>query len=240
MQNKIWKLKTEHLNLGNYSFEVIKKKINNIYFRIYPSKGKIIISAPVSIDLETLNKAILSKSDWLNGQVKKSSIAEPVSIKTYTTGEALLFKGKIYSLNVSYQNSRSKAFITFDNRIQLVVKPGTTVFQREKILIAFYRKELKRSIGIYVAKWQPLMGVIVNEFNVRIMKTRWGSCNINAKRIWLNLALVKCVDSFIEYVVVHEMVHLLERNHNARFKGFMDKFIPDWKRLKKELNQLGL
>ena len=109
-----------------------------------------------------------------------------------------------------------------------------------KIIIAFYRKELKRSIGIYVAKWQPLMGVIVNEFNVRIMKTRWGSCNTNAKRIWLNLALVKCADCFIEYVVVHEMVHLLERNHNTRFKGFMDKFIPDWKRLKKELNQFSL
>jgi len=237
---KIRKSKTEQLNFGNYSFEVIKKKIKNIYFRVYPSKGKIIVSAPFSIDSETLNKAILSKSDWLNKQVKKAAIAKPEPIKTYITGEKLLFKGEIYSLYVDYRHTGPRVAKTFDKVIHLKVKPGTDFPQREKIIISWYRKELKRSIGMYIDKWQPRIGVTVNEFNVRKMKTRWGSCNVNAKRIWLNLALIKCAEKFLEYVIVHEMIHLLERKHNARFKSLMDRFIPDWKRLKKELNRFSL
>ncbi|WP_299983121.1 M48 family metallopeptidase [Desulfobacula sp.] len=228
------------MNFGNYSFEIVKKKIKHVYFRVYPSKEKIIVSAPIHLDSGTLNKAILSKSDWLNKQVKKAAAAKPDMARTYTTGETLLFKGKVYPLYVNHQNTRSEVFITADNRINLLVKPGSDVYEREKIIVAWYRKELKRSIGKVVAKWQPVMGVIVNEFGVRKMKTRWGSCNINDRRIWLNMALINLVEPFLEYVIVHEMVHLLERRHNARFKGFMDQFIPDWRKLKKELDRISL
>ena len=228
------------MDFGNYSFEIVQKKIKHIYFRVYPSKEKIIVSAPIHLDSETLNKAILSKKDWLIEQIKKPSAVKPGSIKTYTTGEELLFKGKVYSLYVNHQNTRSKVCIIGDHCIDLFVKPGSDVYEREKIITGWYRKELKRSIGKVIAKWQPVMGVIVNEFGVRKMKTRWGSCNINARRIWLNFALIKIADPFLEYVIVHEMVHLLERKHNARFKGFMDQFIPDWRKLKKELDLFSL
>ena len=187
-----------------------------------------------------MNSAIISKSAWLNKQVKKAAIAESCPVKTYTTGEKLLYKGKIYSICVNCQETQPRVFLSHDNVIHLLVKPGTHVSQREKMITAWYRKELKESIGMYVDKWQPQMGVTVNEFNVRKMKTRWGSCNINKKRIWLNLALIKLAPLFLEYIIVHEMVHLLERNHNARFKGFMDQFMPDWKRLKKELERFSL
>jgi len=192
-----------------------------------------------------LNKAILSKSHWLNnqikkGSIKKTSIDEPVTVKEYITGDKLLFKGKDYSLIVDNQDTRPKVYIRPDNRIQLIVKPTSDVVAREKMIIAWYRKELKRSAGFYIAKWQPEIGVRVKAFNVRKMKTRWGSCNIQAKRIWLNLFLIKLAPCFLEYVVVHEMVHLLERKHNARFKKYMDHFIPHWKKLKKELNQFSL
>ena len=229
----------EQIKFGNYSFEIVKKKIKNIYFRVYPSKRKIIVSAPVSIDPDTLNKAILSKSDWLNKQVQNDAVEALESAKTYTTGETLRFKGKIYSLFVNYRKTRPKVFISPDNVLHLTVKPETGFHGREKVMSVWYRNELKRSMGIYIEKWQPRMGVTVNEFNVRKMKTRWGSCNINVKRIWLNLALIKLADPLIEYVVVHEMAHLLESNHNARFKGFMDQFIPEWKKLKKELSRFS-
>ena len=228
------------LNFGNYSFEIVKKKIKHIYFRVYPAKEKIIVSAPIHLDSEKLNKAILSKSEWLNNQVNKGAVAESKPVKTYTTGEEFLFKGKVYSLYVFHRNAQSKVRINSGSRIDLVVKPGSNVCEREKIIADWYRKELKQSIGRHIARWQPEMGVMVNEYGVRRMKTRWGSCNINAGRIWLNFALIKLADPFLEYVIVHEMVHLLERKHNARFKGFMDQFIPDWKRLKKELDLFSL
>jgi predicted metal-dependent hydrolase len=227
-------------DFGNYSFEIVRKKIKNIYFRVYPSKEKIVVSAPVHLDPETLNSAILSKSNWLYNQVKKGASVKPDPVKTYTTGEKVLFKGKRYSLYVDHQDTRSKVFITGDDRINLVINHGSDVEDREKIITGWYKKQLKRSIAELVAKWQPVIGVTVNEFNVRKMKTRWGSCNINAARIWLNLALVKFEEPFLEYVIVHEMVHLLERKHNARFKEFMNQFIPGWRKLKKELDLSGL
>jgi len=186
---KINKLSAMPVSFGNYSFEIVKKKIKHIYFRVYPAKEKIVVSAPVHLDSETLHKAILSKSAWLNKQISKGKNIKPITVKTVTTGEKVLFK---------------------------------------------------ESIGRHIARWQPVMGVKVNEYGVRKMKTRWGSCNINAGRIWLNFALIKLTDPFLEYVIVHEMVHLLERKHNTRFKGFMDQFIPDWRKLKKELDLFSL
>ncbi len=197
---------------------------------------KIIVSAPVHIDPEILNRAIFSKSAWLKEQVKKGAATKPDPVTSYTTGEKLLFKGDVYSLCVNQGVMQPKVCITGDFRIDLLVKPGSDTCVKKKIIDNWDRKELKRSIGKLVEKWQPVMGVTVNEFNVRKMKTRWGSCNIKAKRIWLNFALIKLAEPFLEYVIVHEMAHLLERKHNARFKGLMDQFIPEWRRLKKQLN----
>lgn len=234
-------MKIEPLDFGGYTFEIVKKKIKNIYFRVYPSKEKIIVSAPARIDPETLNKAILSKKKWIFEQVKKGvAITPDPVIRTYTDGEEFLFKGKVCSLYVDYKDMRPGVFIANDNCINLVVKPGSNACEKEMVLDAWYRNELKQSIAGYIEKWQPVMAVAVDDFNVRKMKTRWGSCNVTARRIWLNFSLIHLPGIFLEYVVVHEMVHLLERKHNARFKGFMDQFIPDWRNLKRQLNQFRL
>ena len=120
------------------------------------------------------------------------------------------------------------------------MSPGSGILERESLLDGWCREEIKKSIPPILEKWQPLIGVKIRQFGVRKMKTRWGSCNINAARIWLNLKLIHLPLEFLEYVTVHEMVHLLERGHNARFKEFMDKFIPDWRNLKKELGKFSL
>jgi predicted metal-dependent hydrolase len=228
-------------DFGSYTLEIVQKKIKNIYFRIYPSKERIVISVPVHLDEKTLNNAILSKKEWILKQIQRGGIAaKPDLIKTYTTGEDILFKGQTFCLRVNHLTFRSRVCVADDYNIDLFIKSQTNFHDRERIINTWYRKELKKSIGRLVDKWQDILGVTVNEFGVRKMKTRWGSCNINAKRIWLNLALIKLARPFLEYVVVHEMVHLLERKHNARFKGFMDQFIPDWRTLKKELDQCSL
>lgn len=195
---------------------------------------------PVHLAPEVLNDVISSKSDWLKLQIKRAVAIKPEPEKKYVTGEIFLFKGEKYFLVVNHQGPRSTVFIGGDNRICMTVKADSDVSQRKKILNHWYRNELKYAIAKTIAKWQPVVGVTVNEFGVRKMRTRWGSCNIQAGRIWLNFALIKFAEPFLEYVIVHEMVHLLERHHNDRFKRFMDQFIPDWRGLKKDLDLFQL
>ena len=133
-----------------------------------------------------------------------------------------------------------KQYVEINNKkdINLYVRANSTKEKREKIMLEWYREELKNLIPSYIEKWEPIMGVKVEDFGVKQMKTKWGSCNIGAKRIWINLELAKKTPRCLEYIVVHEMVHLLERKHNDIFKGYMDKFLPNWRSIKAELNGL--
>lgn len=122
--------------------------------------------------------------------------------------------------------------------IELYVKPRTSFEKKQKIIDDWYRNQLKELTIPIVEKWESVMGVSVNEIGVRKMKTKWGTCNNETKRIWLNLELAKKPFHCIEYIIVHELVHLLERNHNERFLTYMDKFMPEWRTLRQELNRL--
>jgi hypothetical protein len=228
-------------DFGSFHVEIVQKRIKNIYFRVYPSKKTILVSAPAHLDPETLNQAILSKKDWIIRQVnKQQTVRLSPPEKTYTTGEDFLFQGKLYPLKVVEQDRKRSACIFRDDHIHLIVKPGSTLFDRQSLIDGWCRKEMQKAVLLILEKWEPLIGVKIRQFGARKMKTRWGSCNITAARIWLNLSLIHLPPRFLEYVTVHEMVHLLERGHNARFKGFMDRFIPDWRNLKKELGRFSL
>ncbi len=228
------------LYFGSFNVEIVQKRIKNIYFRVYPLKQTVVVSAPVHLDPEILNRAILAKKDWIQKQINKRPSRQPCPEKTFATGEDFLFKGKAYHLKVIEQVQGQGVFVSNDSYIHLAVKPGSEVIDRQALLEAWCRKEMKQALIFILEKWQPLIGVNIRQFGVRKMKTRWGSCNINAARIWLSLKLIHLSPEFLEYVTVHEMVHLLERGHNDRFKSFMDRFIPDWRNLKKELNRLSL
>nr|NJM04694.1 M48 family metallopeptidase [Desulfobacula sp.] len=171
---------------------------------------------------------------------RQQTTRPPSPEKTYTTGEEFLFKGRAFPLKVIEQDQGKPACIFQEDHIRLMVKPGSTPFDRQGLIDGWCRKEMQQALPLVIDKWEPLIGVKVCRFGVRKMKTRWGSCNTHAARIWLNLSLVHLPPRFLEYVTVHEMVHLLERGHNARFKGFMDRFIPDWRNLKKELKSYRL
>ena len=232
-------MKISSLDFGSFNIEIVQKRIKNIYFRVYPLKKTIVVSAPVHLDPESLNRAILGKKDWILRQVNKTPARLPLPEKTYAAGEEFLFQGEAYPLEVTEQN-RGQGVIFTDNHIHLIAPPGSGISEREFLLDVWCRKEMKQSICAILENWQPLIGVKIRQFGVRKMKTRWGSCNINAARIWLSLKLIHLPPQFLEYVTVHEMVHLLEKGHNARFKGFMDRFIPDWRNLKKELGKFSL
>ena len=228
-------MKPASLDFGSFHVEIIHKRIKNIYFRIYPSKKTIVVSAPVHLDPEILNQAILSKKDWIIRQVDKQTVRQPSPEKSYSTGEEFLFQGKAYPLKVMEQEQGRPTCIFQEDHIRLIVRPGSGISERFSLLEEWCRCEMEKAIPLILEKWEPHLGVKIRQFGVRKMKTRWGSCNITAARIWLNLSLIHLSPQFLEYVTVHEMVHLLERGHNARFKGFMDRFIPDWRNLKKEL-----
>lgn len=224
------------LEIDGYDLEIVKKQIKHVYFRVYPDKKKIIVSAPLHISSYDLNQAFLSKKLWLLKQVSKKSIARPQLNKAFSHNETILFWGNAYPVKMVYKSRLPRVINDSDGCIQLFVRPGTKTTHIQSIIDTWYRCEIKKAIRTIINKWEPVLGVCVNEFRVKKMRTRWGTCNIGARRIWLNFHLIKLDEKFLEYVVVHEMVHLLEKKHNARFKHLMGQFIPQWPDLKRQLN----
>lgn len=229
----------EKIIINNIEIELTKKNIKNLHLSVHPPDGRVKISAPQYMDTDTIRLFAISKLSWIRKQQKKFINQERQPEREYVSGESHYFLGQRYLLNVIYTNKRKQGVeIRNKKYIDLYVRENTPKHLRERVMTEWYRRELKKLIPPIIAKWEPIIGVGVNEFGVKKMKTRWGSCNPKAKRIWLNLELVKKSPTCIEYVVVHEMTHLLERKHNERFIAYMDKFLPNWRAIKAELNGL--
>ena len=229
----------EKIIINNIEIELTKKNIKNLHLSVHPPDGRVKISAPQYMDTDTIRLFAISKLSWIRKQQKKFINQERQPEREYVSGESHYFLGQRYLLNVIYTNKRKQGVeIRNKKYIDLYVRENTPKHLRERVMTEWYRRELKKLIPPIIAKWEPIIGVGVNEFGVKKMKTRWGSCNPKAKRIWLNLELVKKSPTCIEYVVVHEMTHLLERKHNERFIAYMDKFLPNWRAIKEELNGL--
>ena len=230
------KTRTSIININGIDIELSRKSMKNLRLSIHPPDGKVKLSVPKRISKVETEKFILSKMDWLKEKLKKYENATPQKEKEYISGEEHMLFGEIYFLKIVEGKGKQRAELEDGNRINLFVKAGGNLEIRKKILDEFYREKLKNEISTYITKWESLMNLKVNEWNVKRMKTKWGTCNIIYKRIWLNLELAKKTKKCLEYVVVHEMVHLIEKNHNKRFYSFLDKYFPDWKKVKEELN----
>ena len=227
----------QHIELGNISIEVEKKDIKNIHLSVYPPHGAVRISAPHRMDLDTIRVFALDKMPWIKKQQKAFNNQERETPREYLTKESHYFLGKRYLLNVITHNQPPKVILKHDT-IELYVRPHTTEAKREEIVDEWYRAELKAIAKKMIPKWEKKIGVKANGFGVRKMKTKWGSCNTDTRRILLNLELAKKPLECIEYIIVHELMHLLERNHNKIFVEYMDQFMPRWRFYREELNQL--
>ncbi len=226
--------------IDNIVVDVIRKDIKHLYFAVYPPNGRVRVSAPRRMDDEAIRLAVISKLPWIKRHQAKFEGQERQPPLEYISGESHFYKGQCYVLNVIYHNGPSKVVIRDNATLDLIVRTGSDVSKRERALIAWYRQQLKEAIPPLLAKWEPIIGEDVAEWGVKRMKTRWGSCNIKARRIWLNLELIKKPGCCLEYIIVHEMVHLLERLHNDRFVTYMDEFMPRWRRCQDELNKAPL
>jgi len=227
------------LIVNDIEIKLIKKNIKNIHLSVHPPNGRVRISAPIRMDDEAIRLFVISKLSWIKKQCVKFENQERQPEREFVSGESHYFLGERYLLNVIYTN-KGKQEVRIRNKtyIDLVVREGSTKEQRQMVMKEWYRRELKALIPPIIEKWEPTIGVKVESWGVKLMKTRWGSCNTTAKRIWINLELAKKNPACLEYIIVHEMVHLLERLHNERFIAYMDKFLPNWRSIKAELNGL--
>jgi predicted metal-dependent hydrolase len=230
----------QRIVVSNISVDVVRKNIKNLHLAVYPPNGRVRVAVPLRMNDDAVRLAIVSRLAWIKRHQTKFSAQDRQSAREFVAGESHYFQGRRYRLNVVYHNSAPKVFIRNNSAIDLFVREGSDRPQRQRVLTEWYRKQLKEQIPSLIDKWQPIMNVSVAEWGVKQMKTKWGTCNIRARRIWLNLELAKKPVHSLEYIIVHEMLHLLERNHNDRFKALMDRFMPLWRSYREELNQAPL
>lgn len=217
--------------------KMTRKKIKNINISVRAPDGEVRLSAPLGAKEEEIKRFVLSKIEWIKKHQQEFKNQPAVVEYHYKSGESHYFMGEKYILNiVEIEKTPGTIEIRDGTYIDLSVKKKASKEQKEKKIKEWHRKELKLRIPPLIEKWEKIMGVKVWEFRVKQMKTRWGTCNITARRIWINLELAKKPPHCLEYIVVHEMVHLLEPSHNQRFKAYMDQFLPNWQALKAELN----
>ncbi len=230
---------TKVLNItSQLSIDVVRKNIKNMHLAVYPPTGRVRIAAPLRIDDEAVRLFAISKIGWIRKHQRNFVAQDRQPPRQYKERESHYFQGKRYLLRVVEHDAPPKVVMKTKTYIDLYVKPNTTTEQRQSIVNEWYRTELKKLIQPIIEKWEKVIGVTVADWQVKQMKTKWGTCNIEKSRIWINLELAKKPLHCLEYIVVHEMIHLLERHHNDRFLTLMEKYMPRGRFTKEELNGL--
>jgi predicted metal-dependent hydrolase len=228
------------ITVGGLTVEVVRKNIKNLHLGVYPPNGRVRVAAPLVVSDEAVRLAVIGKLGWIKRQQAKFADQPRQSQREMVNGESHYFLGQRYRLRVLAYTGPPRIRCSGADFLDLFVRPETTVEQRQRVLEDWYREQLRGRIPALLEQWQPVLGVAAAEWGIRKMKTRWGSCNIRARRVWFNLELAKKPARCLEYVVVHELVHLLERNHNARFKALMEQHLPTWRACREELNRAPL
>lgn len=226
-----------HVQLGNIAVDVVLKDIKNVHLSVYPPNGRVRIAAPTRMSLDTIRVFAISKLSWIKQQQKKLREQERETPREYLNRESHYLWGRRYLLTAREDNEAPSIELKH-SRILLRVRPGTSEERKQALFEEWYREQLRQAVLLLIAKWQPLMAVTVSRVFVQRMKTKWGSCNPTARHIRLNTELAKKPPECLEYIVVHEMLHLLEPTHNSRFIILMDRFMPKWQFYRQVLNRL--
>ncbi len=226
-----------NIKLNSMNVEIVQKDIKNVHLSVYPPKGRVKVSAPESMSVETIRVFVISKLGWIKKQQNKICSQKREASREYLDRESHYVFGKRYLLKVTERNAPPTVRLNH-SILELTIRPDTPLVKRQAILYEWYRAQIKQVLPDIIKKHEKLMNVEVSEFGIKRMKTKWGTCNPAAKRIWLNLELAKKPVECLEYIVVHEIAHLLERTHNDRFVALMDGFMPKWRFYRDELNRL--
>lgn len=225
------------IHLGTIEADVILKDIKNVHLSVHPPAGRVRIAAPTRMNLDTIRVFAISKLAWIQQQQKQLAEQQRETRREYVDRESHYLWGKRYLLSVVERDEPPKISLSHSKMI-LSVRPGTGVAKRHEITEHWYRNQVRQAVPELIERWAPTLGVTVNRFSIQRMRTRWGSCNPKSASIRLNTDLAKKPRQCLEYIVVHEMTHLLEPTHNARFVALMDRHMPQWHHHRQALNRL--
>ena len=227
------------IQLGELKIEVTRKDIKNVHLSVHPPDGRVSLSAPLNTRLEVARAYAISKLSWIRLQQEKLARQPREASREFVKRESHYLWGRRYLLNVVHTDG--KQYVTLDHkRINLFVRPGSNRDKRNEVFYEWQKKQLHEFVLETVAKWEPILSVKANAYFLQRMKTKWGSCNHKSGNIRLNTELVKKPKDLVEYVIVHELAHLIVPVHNEKFIGILDKFYPNWREARLELNELPL
>lgn len=220
--------------------EVVRKDIKNLHLAVYPPQGRVRAAVPLSVDDEAVRLAVLTRLAWIRRQQARFREQARQSRREAVSGETHYFQGRRCRMRLREAVGRSSVRLRGTSTLELTVPPGTAAEDRERVVLRWYRGQLRALLSPLVEKWERELGVRASAWGIRRMKTKWGSCNTATGRVWFNLELVKKPRRCLEYLVVHELLHLFERCHDDRFRALLDHHFPSWRTVRDELNQAPL
>ena len=223
------------IEISGIEIDVQKKNIKNLHLAVVPPDGRVRVSAPMHLSDESIAMFVRTKLSWIKKQQDKFEKQPRQCEREYVSGETLYVFGQQYFLRVEY-SYKGNSLVLEGNEAILTVRKESTSKQREAFVNEWYRSLLKDKIEIYLPKWEKITGLYCDSWQTKYMTTRWGTCNTNTRKIWLNLQLAKKPIDCLEYVILHELVHLKIRNHNKDFVAMMDRYMPYWGEIRKKLN----
>ena len=227
---------SQQIVVNGVTVKVVRKAIKNLHLGVYPPHGRVRIAAPLRLSDDAVRLAVVGKLGWIKRQRARFEAQPRQSAREMVSGESHYVFGRRYRMRVIRACGQTKVALRPKATMELHVAQDASVGQRIRLLQNWYRQRLRERTEPLIKRWQEALGVEVSEWGIRRMKTKWGSCNTNARRIWLNLELAKKPTQCLEYLVVHELAHLIERHHNERFTSLMDQHLPDWKARRAMLN----
>ena len=222
------------LNISGIPIEVCKKNIKNMHLYVKPPDGHVTVSAPLSMSDMAIERFVRTKTSWIKKQIAKFNNQLRQSEREYVSGETFYVWGKQYYLQTEY-GSKNSIVLSGDKAI-LTVRKESAAEQRENFTREWYRELLKVEIARLLPKWEKTTGLKASGWQTKYMTTRWGTCNTKTGKIWLNLQLARKTPECLEYVILHELVHLVEKKHDERFVALMDRYMPMWREVKTTLN----
>lgn len=224
-----------HIVVSGIPVEIIKKNIKNMHLYVKPPEGRVEVSAPFNMSDDSIELFLRTKLGWIKKQQEKFENQARQSAREYVSGETLYLWGEAYYLNVRHSN-RGNSLTLQGGEATLVVRENSTVEQRGRWVNEWYREQLKEKIQKYMPKWEAITELHPTSWQTKYMTTRWGTCNTKTGKIWFNLQLAKKPVECLEYVILHELVHLKVKNHSPDFVAMMDQYMPYWREVKKQLN----
>jgi predicted metal-dependent hydrolase len=228
------------IQVSNLTIDIVRKKIKNLHLGVYPPKGRIRVAAPESMDDDAIRLVIVTKLAWIKRQQNHFRSQERQSPREYVYHESHYFLGHRYLLNVVEVDGPARVCIRNKKLLDLYVPKGSDIKKRQKVLHSWYRKQLRSLMPGILKKWEKILDIHIKFYGIKKMKTKWGSCNPRDSRIWINLELAKKPVQCLEYIIVHEMLHVKNRHHDEAFARTLDHFMPQWQSHRNDLNRAPL